>query len=385
MNFEQQTCQDDSLTCRLIALNSAGNFSSTAESLEFKKVQEFGQTTNTDFLSAKPLSLHELTRAEDELNYARKRNISILHCLSPNYPELLSQIPDPPFCLFFRGCLPTKAGVAIVGTRKCTRYGSRWAYELAKRITERGGVVVSGLAFGIDAAAHRGALDGARAARKHGNEAHPGIAVLGGGIDGPSVNRDLAEELLVEGGAVISEYGTRIAPRPYFFPRRNRIISGLSIATIVIEAAKRSGSLITGRLAAEQGRDVYALPGQIDCPTSSGVHALIREGARIIDSPEDCLGELGFALPVTQTSQAVARRTIPKLTTLGLGHVELQLCNVLLNLVQEQTECDLDTLISATAVSPSKLAGLLSLLELHGILEILPGNRYILGELIDSA
>lgn len=190
---------------------------------------------------------------------------------SPGYPAALDYIADPPAQLWVRGVLGEEPSVAVVGTRRATRYGMNLAREMGMALARAGWTVVSGLARGIDGAAHRGCVEaGGR-----------GVAVLGCGVDiwYPREHRQLGETLLAGGGAVISEYPPGTHPEPWRFPARNRIISGLSAVVVVVEAAAKGGALITARLAAEQGREVFAVPGDVDRKTSVGTNLLIRDGA----------------------------------------------------------------------------------------------------------
>lgn len=203
----------------------------------------------------------------------------------PAYPQLLKNIPDFPPLLWVKGqisCLQTPA-LAMVGTRLPSTQGVRTAFEFAKSLAEAGLVIVSGLAQGIDTAAHQGTVAAKR----------PTIAVLGHGFDTlyPKSNAMLADQICLQ-GALVSEFALQIQPSRENFPRRNRIISGLSLATFVVEAALKSGSLITARYAGEQGRDVFALPGSIYSTQARGTHALIREGALLVETAEDILEAL---------------------------------------------------------------------------------------------
>lgn len=204
-----------------------------------------------------------------------------------DYPLILKEIFDPPMVLYVRGTLERAARrVAVVGARRCSPYGTSLAREFGEKIAAAGLTVVSGGARGIDTAAHRGALCAPKGKT---------IAVLGCGIDVayPSENRRLFDAI-AERGAVISEYAPGTQPLPVFFPARNRIISGLSSGTLVVEAARRSGSLITAELALSEGRDVYAVPGSVLSPTSEGCHALIAQGAKLTARPGDILEDFGL-------------------------------------------------------------------------------------------
>ncbi len=209
-------------------------------------------------------------------------------------PSWLAAIPDPPAELWAIGNLPGRRGVAIVGTRRCTAYGRRVARSLGEAVGGWGWPVVSGLARGIDAAAHRGVVEGGSI----------GVAVLGSGVDViyPAENRRLAEELVIRGGALVSEYPPGTPPAPFRFPARNRLIAGLAGAVIVVEAAVTGGALITARLALEQGIDVLAVPGDIDRSTSAGTNLLIRDGAHPVLGMEDLLQTLEMILGPAPTA-----------------------------------------------------------------------------------
>ena len=214
-------------------------------------------------------------------------------------PLALQAIPDPPRRLYCRGdasVLPNPA-VAIVGSRRCTRQGSQLAFALARDLATLGLNIVSGLAYGIDAAAHRGAL----AAETD----NPGktIAVLGSGIGSiyPRLHERLAGEIVASGGVLLSEYQMDAAARKHHFPARNRIVSGLCLGVVIVEASAKSGSLITARLALEQGRDVMAMPSSVHSPLAAGCHRLIREGAALVENAEHVIEALGLAwTPQTQ-------------------------------------------------------------------------------------
>ncbi|MBV1789309.1 DNA-processing protein DprA [Marinobacterium sp. D7] len=228
-----------------------------------------------------------LYRRADELNaQAIQHGWQLLAIDSPLYPDLLRQISDPPILLWLKGDadLLSLPQLAIVGSRHASRGGVDHAYRFAADLAAGGFVVTSGLARGIDAAAHQASVELPR----------PTLAVLGTGLDRcyPAANRGLAERIIATGGALVSEYPPGTAPLPQNFPRRNRIISGMSVGTLVVEAAPRSGSLITARQALEQGREVFALPGSIHNPLSKGCHSLIREGAKLVETSQDILAEL---------------------------------------------------------------------------------------------
>ncbi len=204
------------------------------------------------------------------------------------FPPLLQEIKGAPEKLYIKGTLPEfdRPWVAIVGTRKATPDGVLFAKQLAKELSEKGFVIVSGLAMGIDTAAHEGALKGGGKT----------VAVLGNGLDNvyPRQNENLAKTILAQGGALLSEYSPETPAYPSQFLERNRIVSGMSIATIVIEAPDRSGSIVTARLAGEQGREILVFPGPATHPNYAGSHKLIRDGARLVTSVADILADLGL-------------------------------------------------------------------------------------------
>ena len=209
-------------------------------------------------------------------------------------PLPLRAIPDPPARLYCRGdpAALARPAVAIVGSRRCTRHGAQQAFALARDLAAQGICVVSGLAYGIDAAAHRGAL----AAKAEGASGTT-VAVLGGGLEHvyPSGHRGLASQIVAAGGALVSEYEPGAQPRKHHFPARNRIVSGLALGVVIVEASARSGSLITARLALEQGREVMAMPSLVASPLAKGCHRLIREGAALVENAEHVAEALGVA------------------------------------------------------------------------------------------
>lgn len=220
---------------------------------------------------------------------ARKISIS-----DKDYPARLKNIYSPPVDLYIKGeFLPEdEIAVALVGSRKASQYGLELSEKLAYDLATRGITVVSGLARGIDSAAHRGAL------KAKGRT----IAVFGCGIDYiyPPENKLLAEQIQ-ERGALISEFPDKLSPKPYNFPRRNRIISGLSLGVVVIEAARTSGALITANFALEQGREVFAVPGKVNSDTSEGVHRLLKEGAKLVETVDDIIEELNLTPLIKET------------------------------------------------------------------------------------
>ena len=286
------------------------------------------------------------------LAWAAEDSHHIVTLADPDYPPALLGIADPPVLLYVRGdpALLSRPSLAIVGSRNATPQGRRTAADFARTLAEAGLAIVSGLALGIDAAAHRGALDAGGAT----------IAVIGTGADRlyPARNRDLALEI-AGSGAIVSEFPLGTPAVAHNFPRRNRIISGLARGVLVVEAAPESGSLITARLAGEQGREVFAIPGSIHSPLARGCHRLIRDGAKLVETARDVLEELGQAAPAAHPVAAAATPSEPPLLA-ALGHAP----------------CSFDELVERTGMAPENLLAALLELELAGRLALLPGNRY---------
>ena len=280
-----------------------------------------------------------------------------------DYPELLREIPDPPVFLFVRGDgLVSGRGVAIVGSRRPSRAGSEAAKSLAGALAREGIDVVSGFARGIDGAAHRAALE----------ESGRTTAVLGSGVDVvyPPEHGSLALEV-VRSGALVSEFPMGTAPQPHHFPIRNRLIAGLVPLVVVVEAAERSGSLITARHAADFGRDVAAVPGAIVTPGAAGSNALLKDGAILVRSVEDLLAELpGFvrpgAAPPSSREPDGARAPAPG-SDLGL----------VLGALDFLDPKDVDALAAATGLDTARLSAALVLLELDGLAEPVPGASFV--------
>lgn len=275
------------------------------------------------------------------------------------YPPLLRQIPDPPALLYGRGQLPDGDALAIVGARYPSDFGRAFTSQLAEELAEAGLVIVSGLARGIDSAAHRGALDSDGAT----------IAVLGCGIDiiYPPENADLYRQI-IERGTIISEYPPGSEPLPGHFPGRNRIISGLSKGTLVVEATRDSGSLITAEFALEQGREVMAVPGGIDRKTSYGPNQLIKQGAHPVTEAGEIIEILGHhkkARTVHDSNERLEQQ-LP-------GPAAAILCRL------DLTPRHCDELAGESGLTPMELSAILLQLELQGYAEKLPGGRYIQG------
>lgn len=302
--------------------------------------------------------------AEETLALCRERGVELLVEGGDGYPGLLSRITDPPGVLFVRGRLePCDAlAVAVVGARNASPYGKRVAWQLAGGLARAGYTVISGLARGIDAAAHRGALDaGGRT-----------IAVLGTGVLEiyPPEHEDLAAEVLAR-GAVVSEAPPLAEAHAGAFPQRNRIVSGLTLGTVVVEAAERSGALITARLATEQGREVFAVPGPVDSRTSRGCHGLIRDGAKLVESVDDILEELG---PLFEATVGRDGRMVKSPAELDLGDVERQVLAAV-DTHAVAGACDIDAVVAETSLAASQVLSAIGVLEMRRIAKRLPGNR----------
>ena len=236
------------------------------------------------------------SEVERALEWSEGAGCAILTLGDAAYPNRLLEIPDPPALLYVRGRveLLNRPALAIVGSRNATTQGERNAHSFARAFSDAGLTIVSGLALGIDGAAHRGALEGDGST----------VAVLGTGVDVsyPARHAALAEDIASR-GVLLSEFALGAQPAPGHFPRRNRLISGLALGCLVVEAALESGSLTTARAALEQGREVFAIPGSIHSPLSKGCHALIKSGAKLVESADDVLGELAALLPAAAASR----------------------------------------------------------------------------------
>ncbi len=269
------------------------------------------------------------------------------------YPPALLEIADPPTLLYVRGdpTLLRQRGLAVVGSRNATPQGMQTAENFSRTLAGSGLAIVSGLALGIDAAAHRGALAAGGAT----------VAVIGTGADRlyPARNRDLALAI-AERGAIVSEFPLGTPAIAANFPRRNRIISGLARGVLVVEAAPESGSLITARLAAEQGREVFAIPGSIHSPVARGCHKLIKQGAKLVETAQDILEEIGDFPASTASAPAPTASPDDDAILGALGH----------------DPCNLDDLAERTGLATDRLLGELLTLELAGRIAALPGNRY---------
>lgn len=297
---------------------------------------------------------------DEEFASAEDQGVRILTLVDAEYPALLREIEDPPLVLYVRGetSIDPARAIAVVGTRRSTRYGSLVAARLASQLAMKGITVVSGLAAGTDAAAHQGVLDvGGRT-----------IAVMGCGVDRVYPRRNQAlYDGIVETGTVISEYPLGTRPAKWTFPQRNRIISGLTRGVLVVQAPERSGALITARLALEQGRDVFAVPGNITNRTSAGTNRLIRDGAKLVMTVDDILEEYPDLLRLKGSAGEDTEAEEPK-----LGEREQCVYDMI-----SLEPVHVDDIIGRADLSPTEASHILLLLQLEGLIEEVEGGRYI--------
>lgn len=358
---------------------------------ELEKIERLSPAMQ-DLLKRKPIQYP----IERELELIREYDCQVVTLYDDAYPEYLKEIDTPPLVLYIRGELtPQDAlSLSIVGSRDAKDYGRKVSYRLSYQLAQRGFTIVSGLARGIDTSAHRGALEaGGRT-----------IAVMGSGLSFiyPAANSDLAERI-TESGALISEFPMGVKPKPRNFPRRNRIISGLTLGTVVVEASNRSGALITARLAGEQGREVFAVPGEIFSELSTGTHKLINNGAKLINTVDDLLNELpSYALnriqsdvptsqrpgaeteasqeqpteksdpkPAAAHSPSKAQQPIQSAPPPGLTPDERTVFDAI-----EAPASHIDTIVRTTQLSIGQVSSVLLMLELKGIVQQLPGKQF---------
>ena len=305
---------------------------------------------------------HLEATAQEEFAHAAAREITLIPCDDPRYPTLLQQIHDPPVLLYLRGNVAALNSrcIALVGSRSASHYGISVASMLAKDLAGLGFTVVSGMALGIDGAAHRAVLDaGGRT-----------IGVLGCGLDivYPPGNNRLFQEIIAT-GAIVSEYPLGSRPESFRFPARNRIISGLSFGVVVIEAANRSGSLITAGHALEQGREVFAVPGRIDSMKSSGTHTLLKQGAKLVHSVQDIIEEFQPGTLGCEAREGELHADTEKVADLDPDEAALF---ALLDVYP----LTIDEIARISGFAPQRTSELLLLLELKGLVESLPGKNY---------
>ncbi len=297
-----------------------------------------------------------LDRIDDIIAQMNAHQVHWITYLDEEYPDSLRDIYDPPFVLFFKGSIDAirSNGIAVVGTRRPTRYGAKVAHEFSNEFAKAGLCIISGLARGVDSIAHKACVD----------NSSPTVAVMACGLDicYPAEHKGLVDAILENGGAIVSEYSIGTKPLQYHFPERNRIVSGLSRAVFLAQAAEKSGSLITARLAIEQGRDVFVVPANIYDEESVGNNQLLREIPHALAiKPEDMLDALHIS------------REVVKEKEIELSFVE----NAILNALHDG-EKHFEDLLEETSLSVSELTGILFDLELNGLIEKLSGNYYAL-------
>ena len=306
-----------------------------------------------------PASAETQRLLEATLRWREQPGHHVLALGEPGYPELLANIPDPPLLLYIKGRVELLASpmLAMVGSRNASTQGRANALAFAEALSGAGLCIVSGLALGIDAAAHEGALKGQGAT----------VAVIGTGPDliDPARNRALSERIAVD-GCIVSEYPVGTPPLSGNFPKRNRIISGLAAGVLVVEAAAQSGSLITARQAAEQGREVFAIPGSIHASLAKGCHILIREGAKLVDTAADVLEAMAWSPLVRAAAQPAPAQRLDNAVPAGSEAL-------LAALGHDPVEPDI--LLASLGMSPALLSSQLLALELVGMLERRPGGR----------
>jgi DNA processing protein len=312
-------------------------------------------------------SWHERLDIDAELQRIEKAGVRVVTRDDVEYPKNLREIYDPPVVLYVKGTLSERdaLAMAIVGSRRTTLYGQEMARKLAFQLARVGVTVVSGLARGIDTAAHTGALQAKGRT----------VAVIGCGIDivYPAENKKLVDEIVEKGGAVVTEFPFGVKPDRQNFPMRNRIISGWSLGTVVVEANLKSGALITAGQAAEQGRQVFAVPGRADSILSRGTNKLIKDGAKLTEDVEDILGEFEYLLPKRSTEQTESSLggggTKP---ALKLSETEEK---VMAQLGQEETA--IDDIIRASGLTTACVSATLLALEMKRLVRQLPGKQYV--------
>ena len=302
--------------------------------------------------------------AEEELRKVKERGVILVSWDNPAYPKALRNIYNPPMLLYVRGDVAqlNRPAIAVVGSRAATSYGLKIARRLAAEIAGHGLTVVSGLALGVDAAAHAGAID------VQGST----VAVLGCGVDVsyPRSNWSLAGKIAAS-GAVVSEYPLGTQPEAFRFPARNRIISGLALGVVVVEAAARSGSLITARLAMEEGREVFAIPGRVDSCKSTGAHKLLQDGAKLVYRVEDILEELAGQFVASPADDGLEKMSLSSASDQAISEEEAKIMAIL-----DEYPQHIEVIINRAGNTAQKVSEILLILELKGLVESLPGQQY---------
>lgn len=302
------------------------------------------------------------TNIDRELTLAQEHGVNIIPYTYQNYPQNLRAIYDPPLVLYIKGEINPRdvLSIAIVGARRCSYYGQSQSKRLARLLGQSGFTIVSGLARGIDTAAHHGALEvGART-----------IAVMGCGLGRvyPGENRELAERISCQ-GAVVSELPMLTPPNEKNFPPRNRLISGLSLGVVVVEAGQRSGALITAHWALEQGKEVFAVPGQVDNPYSRGTHRLLKEGAKLVEDVSDIIEELG---PLAETLNIGEEEGVQDPRSLTLNSQEKKIFSLL-----SSRPKTIDEITEESQLPAPNVASTLMILEIRKLVKQLSGKRFV--------
>lgn len=340
----------------------------------FEEIYNAGETdyAAAGFTKSQLLLDKDLKRARDICDKCLNYGIDIMTYFDEEYPRLLKNIPNPPFLLYIKGKMPdfdNRLSVAVVGARKSDDYGQKASFEFAKVLAENGVIIVSGMARGIDTESHKGALSVGGST----------VAVLGCGVDRcyPPENREI-KRMIESSCAVISEYPPGAPPLGKHFPVRNRIISGLALATLVVEGDPSSGSLITGHAALEQGREVFAIPGDVNSKLSAAPHRLIREGARLVSTPAEMLADLTVSFPeymydVMWKEKEEKSKTNPKLESLSSDQ------KLIYNVLSPTKPITIDEICFKTSLEISVVNQNLLMMEIEGLVKSLPGRKYITG------
>jgi DNA processing protein len=339
----------------------------------FKSAQEILQASDEALLRVDGITRRHVANlrahqipagAEAELDLVTRRGYRILTLADPDYPQLLRQIPDPPLFLYTHGRLENSpAKLAMVGSRNATGYGMTTTKSLSGTLASLGLTIVSGMARGIDTAAHEGALAVGGMT----------IAVMGSGLEKiyPAENKRLFHRIS-ERGAIVSEFPLMTEPEAHNFPIRNRIISGMSLGTVVVEATKNSGSLITARLAVEQNREVFAVPGSIQSFKSIGTHTLIKQGAKLVEHAQDIVEELAPLIQLDKRSARPNQNSIAEKKA-ALATEEAQVFEAI-----GPYPIHIDDLVRKISMGPGKLSSILLKLELAGLIRQSPGKYFTL-------
>lgn len=332
----------------------------TAESAWHANFSALSTALGSEKLAEQIVEARKKINPETEWEKILDANITVFDFHSPHYPKLLKEIPNPPYLLYARGTLSPNEhpSISIVGTRKNSPYGKQVAVDFSTKLARAGFLITSGLALGIDAFAHQSTLEAGGKT----------VAVLGSGIDDahiyPRINFNLAKDIIANGGLLISEYPPETSPSENTFPARNRIIAGLSLGTLVIEAAESSGALITAKMALECNREVFSIPGPIFSPASQGTNSLIKSGAKLVSNIQDILEEINLpffkSTPVLREKYPQTAEETLILETLG------------------EIPTHIDKIAKLTKLGTAVVASNLSLMEIKGWTKNIGGQNYIL-------